>query len=231
VSLAGYQDALARLLVDTALRRRWAAGELELDRATQVAQAERVAEREQIAQAERVGQAEGVGWAALGIALDGPERAALAALDPLEVERVAQSLLRKRRRAIEALVPHSARLWPGLGDAHQSLLERRPAQVRDLDPTLGPAASELLRLLPALVHAAQIDLAAPVWTGDLLRLELARACGRLAGGVRSLRCAYPVHELLLACDRGWVAVLVEVGAHAYRVEGGTLRWRTLEGSA
>jgi hypothetical protein len=200
VSLAGYQDALARLLVDAALRQRWAAGELE----------------------------QGDGWGALGVMVDGAEQAALAALDPRELERVARSLLRKRRRGVEGLVPHTARAWPGLGDAYEALLAGEPARVEHLDPTLGPAASELLRLLPALVHAAQTDAAAPEWAGDLLRLELARACGRLVGGVRSLRCAYPVHELLLACDRGWLGAIVEPGAHAYRVEGGTLRWRALE---
>ena len=189
MSLAGYQDALARWLVDADLRGRGAVDEPD--------------------------------------ALAPDEREGLAALDREAVERVARSLRRKRVRAVTGTVPHATRLWPGLADAYLGLLERRPATVADLDPRVGPGASELLRLLAPLVDAARVDPEAPVWTADLLRLELARACVRLAGGVRALRCQYPVHELLFACDEGWLGVVVEAHPHAYRLEPGLLRWRAM----
>lgn len=161
------------------------------------------------------------------LALAADELASLRAIGPQALERVAASLANKRRRAVEATVSHCARLWPALGERYVELLARRPAHVDELEPRLGPGPSELLRLLDDLIAAARADPAAPVWVGDLLALELARACSRRDARVRSLCCRYPVHELLLACDRGWLGVELELDAHEYRVEPTRLRWRSL----
>ncbi len=198
MSLAGYQEALARLLVDPDLRRRALAGE-----------------RVELPELE----------------LDADERASLLALDAAQLERLAASLEHKRRRAVAASVPHSARLWPALGERYVALLRERPARIEDLDATLGPGPSELLRLLAPLRAAAAADLEAPVWIADLLALELARTCSRRDGRARALRCRYAVHELLLACDRGWLGVALEPAAHAYQVDATRLRWRALEDPA
>lgn len=158
----------------------------------------------------------------------GPDAlAALRAIDPQALERVAVSLINKRRRAVEATVPHSARLWPGLARRYVELLRDDPPRVDQLDTRIGPGASELLRTLPSLLAAAREDLEAPVWIGELLALELARACSRRDGELRSLSCRYPVHELLLACDRGWLSVELEPGPHELRVDRVRLRWRAL----
>jgi hypothetical protein len=193
--LADDQEALARLLLDGGLRRRFLAEQAgeELD----------------------------------GLELGADELASLRAIDPAALERVAASLISKRRRAVEATVPHAARLWPALGDRYVELLAIRPARVDALDARIGPGPSELLRMLPDLLRSARCDPAAASWTGDLLALELARACSRRDGQTRSLRCRHPVHELLLACDRGWLSVDLEPGRCDYRVEPTRLRWRSV----
>jgi hypothetical protein len=197
--LADEQEALARLLVDRGLRRRWFAdpsGECFAD-----------------------------------LALDPAQLASLRALDVRALERVAASLTSKRRRAILATVPHCARLWPELGDHYVELLAAAPARVEHLDPRLGPGPSELLRLLAPLRQAAARDDAAPLWLGDLLALELARACTRRDRQARSLRCEHPVHEALDALDRGWLSVELEPRAHEYVVDAARLRWRAIGGAA
>jgi hypothetical protein len=198
--LADFQEALARLLVDADLRAVHARGSSIFSH--------RMTE--------------------LDLELDPAELASLVAIPPAQLERVASSLAHKRRRAAEATVPHSARLWPELGERYLELLAVAPARVEELDPALGPGASELLRCLPQLRTAARREGLIPPWTADLLALELARACSRRDLQPRSLRCAYPVHRALAALDEGWLSVELEPGACEYLLEGARLRWRPTE---
>lgn len=197
--LADYQQALALLLVDRELRA------LLRDDPAALAAA----------------------WQTRGLALDGDELTSLRALDPDAVERCAAGLATKRRRAIAAAVPHSARLWPALGSTYGELLAASPARVEHLDVDLGPALSELLRFRAELVARARRDSLAPPWTAALLELELARACALRDGRERALTCAYPVHEALVALDRGWLSCALEPRPSAYLVGPERLRWRPL----
>lgn len=159
--------------------------------------------------------------------LSAPELASLRALDPRALDRVAASLVEKRRRAVIATVPHTARLWPDLIERYRERLASAPARIEQLDPCLGPGPSELLRMLPGLLADAIVDDVAPAWIGDLLALELARACTRRDQQPRSLRCKYPVHQVLHACDRGWLSVDIDVDPHEYRLDAERLLSRSL----
>lgn len=157
--------------------------------------------------------------------LSAEELDSLRAIDPRALDRVAASLAEKRRAAVINTVPHAARLWPELGERYLEQLAAAPAHVEHLDPCLGPGPSELLRMLPRLRADARIDDGAPAWLGDLLALELARACTRRDRQTRSLRCDYPVHQVLHACDRGWLSVDIDLAPHEYRLDAERLRWR------
>lgn len=181
----------------------------------------------------RLRRAHGRGELALALdelALDEAELASLAAIPSTQLERAASSLVRKRRRALEATVPHCARLWPSLGQRYVELLAASPSRVEHHDAALGPGASELARLLPELRAAARADPLAPPWTDELLALELARACTARDGHARALCCRYLVHRALAALERGWLTVELDAEPCEYRIETSGVRWRRPEGA-
>ena len=195
--LADYQQALALLLVLPELRQQLKLGPEALERA----------------------------WHERGLNLDAHEASSLAALDPAALERCARSLVAKRRRALLAALPHTARVWPALGPNYAELLTRQPATRASVEPALGPALSELLRLRSALLDQARLDPLPPTWLPALFELELARACTRRDARERDLVCSHPVHEVLEALDQGWLSASVDAAPTAYQIGPNFLRWR------
>lgn len=156
--------------------------------------------------------------------LDTGERASLAAIDGRQLERFAATLAQRRRRAVAASLPHSARLWPELGPSYLEFLAAHPARTSDRSG-LPPGPSEAQRAAGWLQAAALADPLAPAWTADLIALELARRCSALDGQRRRLACSYPVHEALADLDAGWLPTRLDAAAHDYRVDGASLSWR------
>ncbi len=159
-----------------------------------------------------------------GLEVSGRAADALLSIDPEALRRYAGSLVAKRWRSLQATVPLTARLYPGLADAHRAWAELHP-NPGGADMRLSPGAVEGLRALSELRRACADDDLAPAYGPDLLTFEIQGAATRRDQVRRTFRARYEIHTIASELRRGIVPIDPPLAATWIRFERGMVRWK------
>ena len=151
----------------------------------------------------------------------------LTALDPIALERYAQSLIAKRAHELRRAIPMALRLAPDLIGWYRAWLWDHPAPPGDV--ILAPGVAEGIRALPHLRDRLQalIDVDGPVapYAPDVLAFELYRRASVEDGEIRTLRCRHRADEIIRAMRRGTPLFDPAAEAVRFRFTRGGVQWR------
>jgi hypothetical protein len=156
-------------------------------------------------------------------ALNAVERQALQAISPRSLEQFATSLMHKRWRAVQQVMPLSLRVCPAIEQRYLQWLAAHPAPASHTALDAGQA--EALRVLPHLHAGLVADEAEASYAADLLAFEVLSACSRQDGQARFLRSPFAIHLVSRDVARGLLPIDPEPLPSLYRFDRRGMQWK------